>query len=121
MHSATLPMSDLMAPSVGLRRGRISADLASRRTWNIAAFFLMVLLSLTYIVQVNVSTSKGYALRHAEDQVEALKMETMGLEERISIARSMQSTAARAEELGMVAPASVEYLNVRPGVYALAK
>ena len=93
----------------------------SRKTWNVAVFFIMVLCSMVYIVLVNVSTSNGYSLRNAEDRLESLKMETMGLEERISIARSMQSTAARAEELGMMPATNVEYLNVRPGVYALAK
>ncbi len=121
MRIATVAFPESIQESLGLHVPVARKFSDSKILWNIFFCALTVSFCLAYLIQVNIAASKGYLYRKAEERLDALKIETMGLEERLSMARSMQAMAARAEELGMVAPSNVEYLDVRTGMYAMAR
>lgn len=88
--------------------------------WNVGLLALSIALGCFYIVQVSFSMSKGYALRDAEKKVDALKTETMTLQDKVATLSSMQALNARATELGFVPVDRLEYVAPAAAV-AVAK
>ncbi len=87
--------------------------------WNAILFTLTVALALTYVVTVNTSSSKSYALRDVEKRVAALKDETMTLESKMVTQSSLQELSDRATALGFVPVDHVDFVNVAPKAFAM--
>ncbi|MBP9869296.1 hypothetical protein KBC59_01930 [Patescibacteria group bacterium] len=89
--------------------------------WNMVFAGLTLAMVVGYVVQVNVATSKGYSLRTVEKNVEALKTDTLVLQDKIASMSSMKALTDRAVENGFVSVDQVEFVTVRGGSYAMAK
>lgn len=89
--------------------------------WNIAIATATLACGLFYVVQVNLASTKSYELRNTEKRVDALKTETMMIQDKIVMLSSMQSLNARAAELGFVPVDRLEFVNPASKSYALAQ
>jgi len=89
--------------------------------WNMLVGGVTALFCILYIFQVNVAATKSYELRKAEKQVEALKTETMVLQNKLAETSSVQLLVARATELGLIPEDRVAYVSPAAKSYALAK
>jgi hypothetical protein len=89
------------------------------QAWNLFVFGLILALGAVYIVQVNLATSKGYALMSVEKKVEGLQTENLILQDKIATMSSIQSLNARATELGLAPAEKLEFVNPVVGAYAM--
>ncbi len=89
--------------------------------WNAAFLVGTVIMSLLYVVQVNTSTSKGYALRTVEKHVESLKTEAQMLQDKTIGLSSLKNLSDRASQLGFSQTNEIVYVNPTAKAYAMAK
>lgn len=89
--------------------------------WNLVALCATVLLSVLYVVQVNMAAAKGYALRDVQAKVDALSTENLKLQDKIATLSSLQSVSMRATELGFQPVDRLEFLDVTRLSYAMAR
>lgn len=89
--------------------------------WNIAISVASVIVVLAYIVMVNATASKGYALRTSEKRMTALKTETEILQNALVAASSMHHLQEQASALGLVVSEGVTYVSPGSKSYAFAK
>ena len=89
--------------------------------WNAAFLVGTLTMAIFYVVQVNSSTSKGYALRTVQNQVDTLKTQTQELQEKTISLSSLQALSTRASQLGFVQTDSVNYLDPASKAYAMAQ
>lgn len=79
--------------------------------WNTALLVMTICLSIAYVVQVNLSSAKSYALRDTQKRIDMLKSETLIMQDKIIGLSSMQSLNARAEQLGFAPIEQLEFVN----------
>ena len=78
---------------------------------NLLSLALVVLFSAAYVVQVNGSVAKGYAIREIEDQMKQLTLDNQKLEVTIREAQSLQNITRSVKMLGLVAAETPTYLS----------
>jgi len=89
--------------------------------WNMTISVATILSIAAYIVIVNTSAAKGYSLRKAEQNVEALKTETTILQNTMVTLSSMRQLSDSASAMGLIPTDRVEYVTPAAASYALAK
>jgi hypothetical protein len=89
--------------------------------WNIVISVASLIVVIAYIVMVNTTASKGYALRTSEKRMAGLKMETEILQTALISASSMHHLQEQAGALGLVPIENVAYVTPGASSYALAK
>lgn len=89
--------------------------------WNILLFTVSAALCVAYVILVNTSATKGYALRDLEKKVDGLKSETLQLQDTVVTGSSLSALSDRATRLGLVPLDRVDYVEVSNPSYALAK
>lgn len=89
--------------------------------WNIFLFSASAAMCVAYVILVNTSATKGYALRDLEKKVDSLKSETLQLQDTVVTGSSLSALSERATQLGLVPVDRVDYVEVANPSYALAK
>jgi len=89
--------------------------------WNLLLVMASIVCGLTYIVEVNAATTKGYRLREIEQRVSALKVETLSLQNAIAEQSSLDRLATKAATLGLGPVESVSFISPVGSSYALAR
>jgi len=98
------------ALSSGFRMGRITLS-----------FFLVMLIcaaGVFYIFEVNNIATKGYEIKSLENRLNELRRENENLRLREAELRSIYKIEEKTEELNMVVPQNISYLNL-PGDVAM--
>src|SRR5260221_3057508 len=89
--------------------------------WNMVLVALTIGVSLVYVVQVSTASTKSYELRRVETRVNALKTDSMVLQDKIVTLSSMQNLNAQAADIGFVPVDHIQYVNPVGKSYALAR
>jgi len=87
--------------------------------WNVLVAAATVALVAAYIFQVNLASSRAFALRDVERQVDGLKTEVMALEDKTATLSSVQAMTERATQLGFIPAERLEFVNPASRSYAL--
>ena len=117
---------------IRLHRMTITSSLRSHRsfsTWlnghgtvvNLVSFGLLVVLCVSYIIQVNQSVSKGYQIRDLETEIHALTIANPKMELETQRAQALTNVAHATKMLGLVKADQPTYLSTTVPSFALAK
>jgi hypothetical protein len=87
----------------------------------VVSIALAIVFGVMYVVQMNQASMKGYAIRDLEKDQRNLIRENDRLSGEIDRLRSLSSIEERQAFLGMVAPASIEYIKVKNQEVALGR
>lgn len=88
---------------------------------NITTLVLLVIVFLAYIVQVNSTASKGYAIRDLETKIHQLSINNQQLQSETQQAQSLQNITHAVKMIGMVKAEQPVYVNPQGGSVAFAK
>jgi hypothetical protein len=89
--------------------------------WNVLIAVCSVACIVAYVFQVNLASSRSFALRDVERQIDTLKVDVMSLEDKVATLSSMQNMTQRAEQLGFVPIEHQEFVNPAAKSYAFAR
>lgn len=89
--------------------------------WNLLVAGAMIALVTAYVFQVNLASSRAFALRDVERKVDGLKTNVTSLEDKAATLASVQSLTERATTLGFVPVDRLEFVNPAAGSYAMAR
>jgi hypothetical protein len=89
--------------------------------WNIGLLALTAAIALGYVVRVNDTSAAAYRVRDAERRVEALRSETMAMQDKLAALSSLQELATKAEGNGYVPVDRLEFVKQGSGSYALGR
>ncbi len=78
---------------------------------NLMTLALLILFAAAYVVQVNGSVAKGYAIREIEDQMKQLTLDNQKLEVTVREAQSLQNVTRSVKMLGLVSAETPRYLT----------
>lgn len=78
---------------------------------NLMTLALLILFAAAYVVQVNGSVAKGYAIREIEDQMKQLTLDNQKLEVTVREAQSLQNVTRSVKMLGLVNAETPRYLS----------
>lgn len=107
----------------GIGRTRnVLAFLQSRAVvLNVSTLALVVLFAASYIVQVNGSVAKGYAIRELEDRIHELSLNNQKMEVTVREAQSLDNVTRSVKMLGLVSADAPTYVNANAPSVALAR
>jgi len=88
---------------------------------NIATFALLVLLSFVYIIQVNNTASKGYAIRDIENRIHELTLSNQTMELALRDAQSLNNISRTVKMIGLVQENNPTYVDATGATYAFNK
>lgn len=88
---------------------------------NVATALLVAAAVAGYIVQVNGSVAKGYAIRELEDTIRELSLSNQRLEATARESRSLELVERGVKMLGMERAGTPVYLSRTPPAVALAR
>jgi hypothetical protein len=89
--------------------------------WNVLVAAVSVALVVAYVFQVNLASSRSFALRDVERKIDSLKVDVMSLEDKTATLSSMQAMTERAAQLGFVPVDKQEFVNPASKSYAFAR
>ncbi len=106
-----------------MSRTRSAFAFVSRHTLalNVVTTCCVVLFAAAYIVQVNGSVAKGYAIREVEDQIKTLSLANQKMEVIVREAQSLENVTRNVKMLGMVTSDAPSYVNAGASSVALAQ
>jgi hypothetical protein len=87
---------------------------------NLAAFSVIFLFFVLYIMQVNSAVAKGFQMRELETSIHELTIENKQLEVAAREAQSLQTISSSVTMLGLVDGEMPEYIASTEPSYALA-
>jgi hypothetical protein len=79
--------------------------------WNAVLVGIVAVLGIWYLVQVNVTMSKNYQIRDAQNQVAAAETVARSNQIKLTELETVSNLTAQATALGMVPVGSVEYVT----------
>lgn len=88
------------------------------RIINIAIIALIVVVSVSYLIQINSLATKGYQIKELEKKVDELKQQKADLELEALSLQSMGVVKEKIADLGMVLAGETDYLQPTPVVVA---
>lgn len=88
---------------------------------NLVSLALVVVCAAAYMVQVNGSVAKGYAIRELEDQMKALSLENQKLEGTVRQAQALENVTRSVKMLGLVNAGTPAYVSAGAPSVALAR
>lgn len=88
---------------------------------NIATFALLVLFSFVYIIQVNNTASKGYAIRDLENRIHDLTLSNQRMELASREAQSLNNISRAIKMIGLVQENHPTYVDATGATYAFNK
>ena len=95
----------------GLKQGGITAALGRVPWMRVALVTLTFLIASLYIWQVNLSSTRGYALRELQSTISDKQIELERLNMDVARLSSVDSVRNRVSMLGLVKPTTVSYLS----------
>ncbi|OGL95952.1 hypothetical protein A2348_01575 [Candidatus Uhrbacteria bacterium RIFOXYB12_FULL_58_10] len=105
----------------GKTRSAITFVKAHTLALNVVSLALVFTAAASYIVQVNGSVAKGYAIRELEDQINDLTLANQKLEVTVREAQSLENVNRSVKMLGLVAAETPTYINASVSSVALAR
>ena len=72
---------------------------------------ITVMLTILYIWQVSVSSTRGYAVRDLQNQIDQLHRDDERLKMEVAKLQSVDSVTTRMQMLGLVKISDIHYLN----------
>ena len=87
---------------------------------NIVTLALLVVVTFGYIVQVNSTASKGYAIRDLQTNIDKLASANQDMQGDMNQAQSLQNITHAVKMIGMVQAGQPTYLNTNGATYAFA-
>ena len=101
----------------------------SMRTWvrdhavalNLVSLIILGLLVISYIIQVNATTSKGYEIRDIETQVHELSLMNQNLELETRQSQSLTHVSESVKMLGFVKAEMPKYIDSSEASFAFAE
>ncbi len=91
----------------------------NEKFWRVVILGLILAFGLSYIVQVNAASTKGYQMRNFIDDNEVLRQENDRLAAEIDRLRSLSSIEEREVFLGLVKLQDVRYVSAGTSEVAL--
>lgn len=88
---------------------------------NVATTALVLAAAALYIVQVNGSVAKGYAIRELEDEIHDLTLANQKLEVTVREAQSLENVNRSVKMLGLVTAETPTYVRASAANVALAR
>jgi len=88
---------------------------------NVISSALVLVVAGSYIVQVNGSVAKGYAMREVEDRIKELTLTNQRLEVAVREAQSLQNVDRSVKMLGLVSSGTPVYLSSSTPSVAFAR
>jgi len=88
---------------------------------NVITTALVLATAASYIVQVNGSVAKGYAIRELEDQIRELTLTNQTFEVTVREAQSLENVNRSVKMLGLVTAETPTYVNASASSVALAR
>lgn len=79
--------------------------------WNVFFLGVIALLGVWYLVQVNITMSKGYQIRDLQNQVTVAEGVARANQVKLTELETVSNLTAQATALGMVPVGSVEYVT----------
>ena len=79
--------------------------------WNTLLLGVIAMLGVWYLVQVNITMSKGYQIRDMENQVAAAQSVARSNQVKLTELETVSNLTAQATAIGMVPVGSVEYVT----------
>lgn len=89
--------------------------------WNVLIAAGSLALVVAYVFQVNLASSRSFALRDVEHKVDSLKIDVMALEDKTATLSSVQMLKDRAAQLQFVPVDRQEFVNPASKSYAVAR
>lgn len=88
---------------------------------NVVTTALVLAAAASYIVQVNGSVAKGYAIRELEDEIHELTLANQKLEVNVREAQSLENVNRSVKMLGLVDAETPTYVRASVPSVALAR
>jgi hypothetical protein len=107
MTATTLAQSQSFAVP---RRATFSVRI-SLTVWNMFLVGIVAVLGAGYLVQVNTTMDRGYKIRDAQGQLNALETVARSNQVKLTELETVSNLTAQAAALGMVPVGSVEYIS----------
>jgi hypothetical protein len=89
--------------------------------FNVATTALVIAAAAVYIVQVNGSVAKGYAIRELEDRIHDLTLANQKLEVTVREAQALENVNRSVKMLGLVDAETPKYVSAAVPAVALAR
>jgi hypothetical protein len=107
----------------GIVRTRSTAAFLSAHAFklNIATTILVIACAAVYIIQVNGSVAKGYAIRELEDQINELTIDNQKLEVDAREAQALQNVTRSVKMIGLVSAETPTYVSAAAPAVAMAR
>lgn len=83
-----------------------------RTWWRPLLAVMVVLLGVSYVVELNLISSRGFQARRLEQRLNSLREENRRLNLQVAELQSLTSVGERIQTLGLVPAESVQYLTV---------
>lgn len=84
------------------------------QVFNITLGVMIVVMGVSYLVQINGLATKGYQIKELEQQIAELKEYNSDLELEALSLQSMESVKDKVASLGLVEVGEMQYLNPTP-------
>ena len=102
-------------PRKVLRKRKFLASMKiNLKTANIAVGGLIIVITVSYLVQINSLATKGYQIKELENKIAGLKQDKADLELEALSLQSMGTVKGKVQGLGMVMAGEPEYLAPTP-------
>ncbi len=85
------------------------------RLLHVVVIAITLSMGVSYVVQVNAASTKGFLMRDLEESNQALKQEQDRLEAEIDRLRSLSSISERQSFLGLIKMNEATYISVEEG------
>ncbi len=83
---------------------------------HIFLFALTILVGLLYIWQVNISATRGFAMRDLDQEIDSIKLDNDRLQMEVAKLQSIDSVTTRVQMLGLVELSQIDYVNTSSAV-----
>lgn len=117
-------MTKFTRHTINLARAKAKEEKVSKRarfiTLNLKVVILgmVVLMGLTYLVQVNKVSTSGFEIQELEQRVTELKKENAKLELTAAQLESLSTIEQRVQRLDLVSTEKVDYLEIHDSQFA---
>lgn len=102
--------------SVKTKIQTLTLTLESTHWLKILLFAATVIIGALYIWQVNVTATRGFAMRDLQEQIDSLTTENEQLDMEVARLQSVDSVTERVQMLGLTKLTDVTYVNATSSV-----
>lgn len=110
-----------MYSGLGRTQSAVSFVRSHTLALNLVTSALVIMAAASYIIQVNGSVAKGYAIREIEDEIHDLTLANQKLEVTVREAQSLENVNRSVKMLGLVDADTPRYVSASAPSVALAR